>query len=263
MNIAVIGLGPVGLAAFRYLKHRNLDVDGYDKSDSVRDNIKRSYEYDIKHIDKYDKPYNVNIICVGTWQEGDTTRLDNITDVLDKIAKPNAHTNIIIKSTLPLGLTRKLAIAYPWFNFIYNPAFNPENELFDEWFNPTKTVIGTPTGRITDSIYSTFSLIFRHARNEIITDYETAELIKYANNAYLSTRIAFINSIAAIAKETNANIDTIEFALTKDPRFGKRVFSELEHGGTCLPKDFKQLIDSAKQLGLIEKEEHNATPYVS
>ncbi|MCK5413261.1 MAG: UDP-glucose/GDP-mannose dehydrogenase family protein [Candidatus Pacebacteria bacterium] len=189
-------------------------------------------------------------IAVGTPQkESGKADLSYVKKVAEQIGKNiSAYTVIVNKSTVPIGtgnLVRDIIQneCDVEFDIISNPEFLREGSAVDDFLNPERIIIGSDSQRanfIINKLYKDFSCPI------INTDIETAEMIKYASNAFLATKISFVNEIANICEKVGANIDDVSYAMGLDSRIGNKFLNAgIGYGGSCFPKDIKALSNIA------------------
>jgi UDPglucose 6-dehydrogenase len=198
-------------------------------------------------------------IAVGTPNaaDGASSDLSYVFGVAVEIAHAiNSFKVIIIKSTVPVGTSRKVSEIIKRiapaadFEVASNPEFLREGAAIFDFMNPDRIVIGTDTSRAQttlDEIYQTFS-----ERNLTIlhTSPESAELIKFASNGFLATKIAFINEIAALCEGTGANVQDVARGMGLDDRIGAKFLNAGPgYGGSCFPKDTRALAALGRQYG--------------
>ena len=166
-------------------------------------------------------------------------------------------TVIAIKSTVPVGtgdkveaLMRKVAPDAD-FAVVSNPEFLREGAAIADFTNPDRVIIGTVDERARDvmaRLYRPFSAL---GPPTVFTDRRTSELLKYAANAYLATKISFINEIADLCEAVGANVTDVAFGMGLDDRIGSKYLAPGPgYGGSCFPKDTKALLDIAKKAGV-------------
>jgi len=173
------------------------------------------------------------------------------------LAKKNSYHIVVIKSTVSPGTTESIVIpilekcsfkkAGTDFGIAVNPEFLQEGRAVHCFFNPDRIIIGEydrRTGDILQEIYQDF------LAPTIRTDIRTAEMIKHASNAFLATKISFINEIGNICKKLGIDIYEVAEAMSLDYRISPHFLEAgLGFGGSCLPKDARTLISAAKDLG--------------
>ena len=279
MKIAVIGLGFVGLSLATVLGSKNYKVIGIDtdigKIQKIGNGIIPFSEPKLENILKSSLKKKLKIssnfkeisgcdfifISVGTPQSNDgSIDLTNIKLVSKTIGKHIQNTNkkiqIIVKSTVIPGTALKIIQILENssgkkhgkdFDVITNPEFLRESRAVEDTKNPHIIVLGAKDDKSLNKISKFYEKI--HIRTPIIrTNNQTAEMIKYSNNAFLATKISFINQIASICEKIpGSNIEDISKAIGLDPRIGGQFLNAGPgYGGSCLPKDVKALINFSK-----------------
>lgn len=192
-------------------------------------------------------------VCVGTpAKKNGSPNLEYVSNVFISLAKNITNNGVIfIKSTVPVGTNRKMQAIFRKHNdnqkikFASNPEFLKEGDAINDFKKPDRIIIGsddTEVQKISNRIYLPFN---RQTNRMIFTNIESAELIKYAANSFLATKISFINEVARLCEKTNANIDDVRRGIGSDPRIGSQfLYPGLGFGGSCFPKDVKGLIDA-------------------
>jgi UDPglucose 6-dehydrogenase len=195
-------------------------------------------------------------ITVGTPPKPDgQTDLSAVEDVARGIAKAmERYTVVVNKSTVPVGtgefvrevIERHQAERIP-FDVVSNPEFLREGSAIEDTLRPDRIVIGAPTQQVAMSLLELYAPL---ERPMIITDVPSAEMIKYASNAFLSTKISFINAIANICELAGADVTQVMKGMGLDARIGAAFLSAgLGYGGSCFPKDTDSLVHTAATLG--------------
>ncbi len=218
-------------------------------------NKKLNFSTDLK---KSIKDSDIIFICVGTPTKkgGSSADLSQIYKVSKEISSSiNKFKIIITKSTVPVTtgdeiekiLSKKNTKKK--FSVVSNPEFLREGEAIRDFVYPDRVVIGTndkKAGRILKNLYS--PLISKGA-SYLQTSRRAAELIKYASNAFLATKITFINEIANLCEKTNINVEDISIGMGLDKRIGSRFLrAGPAYGGSCFPKDTKAIITTADKF---------------
>lgn len=164
---------------------------------------------------------------------------------------------IVNKSTVPVGTAKKvretILSLYPEANIavVSNPEFLREGFAVEDFMKPDRVVVGTSDPRAAEIMRQLYKPFTRSGNPIYIMDEMSAELTKYAANAFLATKISFMNDIAALCEKFGANVDSIRLALGADPRIGKRfLFPGLGFGGSCFPKDLKAIIHTGREQGV-------------
>ncbi len=278
MKLCMIGTGYVGLvsgACFADLGNNVICVDNnlekinllkkgkipiYEPglSELVIKNFKNKKLHFSSDLKKSIKDSDIIFICVGTPTKkgGGSADLSQIYKVSKEISSSiNKFKIIITKSTVPVTtgdeiekiLSRKNSKKK--FSVVSNPEFLREGEAIRDFVYPDRVVIGTndkKAGRILKNLYN--PLISKGA-SYLQTSRRAAELIKYASNAFLATKITFINEIANLCEKTNINVEDISIGMGLDKRIGSRFLrAGPAYGGSCFPKDTKAIITTANKF---------------
>ena len=281
MNISIIGSGYVGLitaVGFASNSHKVICVDSNEsKVSQINQGKPPIYEADLdcllpscvngkgnlKASSDYSEILNSDItfICVNTPSDtGENINLSCVIDSATKIgqvlAKVNNYQVIVVKSTVIPGTTEQIIIptlekysskkAGKDFGVAMNPEFLQEGKALHCFLNPDRIIIGEYDRRAGDILQE----IYHDFRVPILrTDIITAEMIKYASNAFLSTKISFINEIGNICKKLGIDVYKVAKGMGYDPRIGNKFLDAgIGFGGSCLPKDLEALICKAKEL---------------
>ncbi|MBM7829883.1 UDPglucose 6-dehydrogenase [Agromyces cerinus] len=202
----------------------------------------------------------VHFLAVGTPQSAETGAADvSFVDAAFEALLPHLADGALIvgKSTVPVGtaarLAERLASAAPHAGLAWNPEFLREGFAVKDTLSPDRLVYGVGQGD--DHAASVLDHVYRAAIEagtpRIVTDYATAELVKVAANAFLATKISFINAMSEIADATGADVTALADAIGHDARIGRRFLNAgVGFGGGCLPKDIRGFIARAEELGL-------------
>lgn len=277
MKITMIGTGYVGLVTGTCLAGLGNDVICVDidenKINKLNDGIIPIYEPGLKDLIETNikekrisfttniqygiKESDVIFIAVGTPSDDKgNADLSFVCDVAKNIGKyMNKYTVIVDKSTVPVGTSdivkkiikenQKIDIEY---DLISNPEFLREGEAIKDFMNPDRIVIGYETEKSRKIMEKIYSGIERTGKPIMYTDIKSAELIKYASNAMLATRISFMNMLAPLCEKVNANIKEVSKGLGLDSRIGPRFLQAgVGYGGSCFPKDIKALIKTLEE----------------
>ena len=278
MKLCMIGTGYVGLVSgvcFADLGNEVICVDkDLNKINSLKKGKVPIYEPGLSELviknfrnkrlnfstdlKKSVKESDIIFICVGTPTKkgGSSADLSQIYNVTKEISSSiNSFKIIITKSTVPVTtgdeiekiLSRKNSKKK--FSVISNPEFLREGEAIRDFSYPDRVVIGTnnkKAGKIMKNLYS--PLISKGA-SYLQTSRRAAELIKYASNAFLATKITFINEIANLCEKTGINVEDISIGMGLDKRIGSRFLrAGPAYGGSCFPKDTKAIISTADKF---------------
>lgn len=162
---------------------------------------------------------------------------------------------IIDKSTVPVGTAEKVEAAIRQnydgaFDVVSNPEFLREGVAVEDFMKPDRIVIGTQSERAQKLLSELYGPYVRQGNPIIFMDERSAELTKYAANAFLAVKISFMNEIAQLCERLGADVDMVRRGIGSDERIGKRfLFPGIGYGGSCFPKDVKALVYSAKEAG--------------
>ncbi len=165
------------------------------------------------------------------------------------------YTVIVDKSTVPVGTADLVhqAIAEQArveFDVVSNPEFLREGFAVEDFMKPDRVVIGTSSKRAADVMEKLYKPFVRQGNPLIVMDEKSAELTKYAANAFLATKITFMNEIANFCEMVGADVDKVRAGIGTDTRIGKRfLFPGIGYGGSCFPKDVQALAKSGKEHG--------------
>ncbi len=161
---------------------------------------------------------------------------------------------VVDKSTVPVGTAEKVrnAILKNYngeFDVVSNPEFLREGVAVDDFMKPDRIVIGTTSERAQKLLTELYAPYVRQGNPVIFMDERSAELTKYAANAFLATKISFMNEISQMCERLGADVDMVRKGIGSDERIGKRfLFPGIGYGGSCFPKDVKALMHSAKEV---------------
>mgnify|MGYP001039323356 CR=1 FL=1 len=286
MHIAIIGTGYVGLVTGACFAEFGIFVTCVDKDKNkieklkkgiipffepnLEDLVKRNTkEGRLKFTTKIDKAVDealVIFIAVGTPPRGDgSANLDYVEEVAKEIAKNmKSYKVIVTKSTVPVGTGMKIKelinkyLERPLnFDIVSNPEFLREGSAVEDFMRPNRVVIGAESEQAIAIMKDLYRPLYLLETPFVITDITTAELIKYATNSFLATKISFINELSALCEVVGANINVVAKAMGLDGRIGpKFLHAGIGFGGSCLPKDTKALVriaeDKGVQLGIVK-----------
>ncbi|HEX6792015.1 MAG TPA: UDP-glucose/GDP-mannose dehydrogenase family protein [Candidatus Krumholzibacteria bacterium] len=279
IKICMIGTGYVGLVSGACLADFGhhvtcVDIDGeridrleqgeipiYEPGlkDVVQRNVEAERLYFTKNLAAAVKDADVVFIAVGTPSAADgSTDLTYVLEASRDVAKHLAgYTVVVQKSTAPVGTARKvhaiLSESKPKgteFDVVSNPEFLREGSAVGDFLEPDRVVIGVASARSADVMREVYRPLYERDTPIVITSLESAEMIKYAANAFLATKISFINEMAHICELAGANIDEVAKGMGYDPRIGNKFLHPgIGYGGSCLPKDVSSLIHCAREHG--------------
>ena len=188
--------------------------------------------------------------------EDGSADLSYVLDVADKLGKLIKEYKVIVdKSTVPVGTAEKVekAIAANTtvdFAVVSNPEFLREGFAIDDFLNPDRVVVGTSDERAVKIMEELYKPFIRDGHPLIIMDEKSAELTKYAANAFLATKITFMNEIANFCEKVGADVDCVRQGIGSDSRIGhKFLYPGIGFGGSCFPKDVSALLKSGQAVG--------------
>jgi len=282
MNIAVVGTGYVGLVTGTCFSEMGVNVTcvdiDEDKIRKLKEGIVPIYEPGLKEM--INRNYqagrlqfstdlascldDVEVVfsAVGTPPDEDgSADLRYVLEVARTIGQHiNNYVLVVTKSTVPVGTAQKVKeaireelkkrdVVVP-FDIASNPEFLKEGTAIKDFMGPDRVVVGIESERakeLMDRLYKPFTL--NHYRM-IYTDIPSAEMIKYAANAMLATRISFMNDIANLCALVGADVNMVRSGIGSDSRIGgKFLYPGCGYGGSCFPKDVKALVKTASQYG--------------
>jgi UDPglucose 6-dehydrogenase len=188
--------------------------------------------------------------------EDGSADLKYVLGVADEIGKLMEDYKVIVdKSTVPVGTSEKVHAAIAKnascdFDVVSNPEFLREGFAVDDFLKPERIIIGSTSERATDLMKKLYKPFVRSGNPMIVMDEKSAELTKYTANAFLATKITFMNEIANFCEKVGADVDKVRIGIGTDSRIGKRfLFPGIGYGGSCFPKDVKALHKSGKDSG--------------
>jgi len=205
---------------------------------------------------------NIVFIAVGTppMDDGsaDLVYIENAARQIGQLI--NKYTVIVDKSTVPVGTGKKVT---GWikeelekrglnieFDVVSNPEFLREGSAVYDFTHPDRVVIGSESQRAREIMKDVYRSLYLNETPFIETNLESAEMIKYASNAFLAVKITFINEIANLCESANADIRAVAKAVGKDGRIGSKFLHPGPgYGGSCFPKDTRALVQIAKNMG--------------
>jgi UDPglucose 6-dehydrogenase len=188
--------------------------------------------------------------------EDGSADISYVLDAAKKIGTLLKNYKVIVdKSTVPVGTADKVREAISKetsveFDVVSNPEFLREGFAVDDFLKPERIVIGSKSERATLLMKKLYKPFVRSGNPIIVMDERSAELTKYAANAFLATKITFMNEIANFCEKVGADVDKVRAGVGSDSRIGKRfLFPGIGYGGSCFPKDVKALYRSGREMG--------------
>ena len=278
MKLCMIGTGYVGLVSGVCFSDMGNNVICVDKDKSKINNLKKGivpiYEPGLDELVKKNinnkrltfssdlnksiKKSDIIFICVGTPTKknssaADLTYVFNVAKSISR--KINKFKIIITKSTVPVttgdeiekiiskNLSKKL------FEVVSNPEFLREGEAIRDFMYPDRIVVGTKSNKARNKIKNLYSPLISKGSKYIETSRRSAELIKYAANAFLATKITFINEISNLCEKIDVDVEDVSIGIGSDKRVGERFLrAGPAYGGSCFPKDTKAIVSTSDKF---------------
>ena len=279
MNICVVGVGYVGLVTgtcFAEFGNNVVCVDNDDqKVESLKQGIIPIYEPGLEEMVKKNQSakrlhFTTDVaeavekslsifIAVGTPSNtGGSTNLEYVYQVAETIGKlMTAYKIVVTKSTVPVGTGKEIKaiilknqVKEVPFDVVSNPEFLREGSAIEDFMRPNRVVIGTISEQAIAIMKDLYSPLYLIETPFIITNVETAEMIKYASNAFLATKISFINEMANICELVGADVHKVAKGMGLDGRIGSKFLHPGPgFGGSCFPKDTMAIARLAESFG--------------
>lgn len=282
MKIAIVGTGYVGLVTGTCFSEMGVDVTCVDVMESKIENLKKGiipiYEPGLE--DMVHRNYNagrlkfttslascldeVEVVfsAVGTPPDEDgSADLRYVLEVARTIGQNmKKYVLVVTKSTVPVGTAQKVKAAIQEeldkrnvaidFDVASNPEFLKEGNAIDDFMKPDRVVVGVESEEAKSIMERLYKPFMMNNYRLIFTDVPSAEMIKYAANSMLATRISFMNDIANLCELVGADVNMVRSGIGSDTRIGRKfLYPGIGYGGSCFPKDVKALIKTAEQNG--------------
>ena len=278
MKLCMIGTGYVGLVSGVCFSDVGNTVHCVDKDKKKIDELNKGnvpiYEPGLEEILKKNYKQNrlkfttdlkkavsssdIIFICVGTPTKKNSNSANlkyvfSVAKELKKIIK--SYKIIVTKSTVPVttgdkienilkNLKKKKLV-----DIVSNPEFLREGDAIRDFVYPDRVIIGTDSNKVNKILKSLYMPIIKKSSRYLNTSRRAAELIKYASNAFLATKISFINEIANLCEKTGIDVKDISIGMGLDERIGDRFLrAGPAYGGSCFPKDTRALVDTGNQF---------------
>lgn len=278
MKLTIIGTGYVGLVAGACLSETGHHVYCVDNDESkinlLNQGIIPIYEPGLKEI--VEKSVHANrlwfttdfvksvhyadviFIAVGTPSDEDgSADLQHVLAVAREIGKNmNGYKVIVDKSTVPVGtaeLVRSEISKYTShpFDVVSNPEFLKEGAAVEDFLRPDRVVIGADNDKAKEIMQDLYAPFVRQGHPVIVMDVKSAEITKYAANAFLATKISFINEIANFCEKVGGDVTKVRLGIGTDKRIGMSfLFPGVGYGGSCFPKDIRAFIKTASDYNV-------------
>jgi UDPglucose 6-dehydrogenase len=204
---------------------------------------------------------DLHFLCVGTPQKPESLAADltQVETAIEQLAAHLARPAVVVgKSTVPVGtaerMARRLAEVAPAGDdvlLVWNPEFLREGFAVEDSMHPDRIVLGVTDSRAEKVLREFYGPLIDAGTPIVVTDHATAELVKVAANAFLATKISFINAMAEVCDATGADVVDLADSLGYDARIGRRFLQAgIGFGGGCLPKDIRAFVHRAGELGV-------------
>ncbi len=282
MNIAIVGTGYVGLVSGACFSEMGIDVTCVDIDAAKIERLRRGgipiYEPGLEELVKRnvesgrlhfttnlcDCLQDVEVVfsAVETPSNEDgSADLKNVLAVAKTFGQNiSKYTILVTKSTVPVGTAQRVKAVVAAeleargenieFDVASNPEFLKEGAAINDFMTPDRVVVGTDSERAQKIMARLYKPFMLSGERMIFTDIPSAEMIKYAANSMLATRISFMNDIANLCERVGADVDMVRKGIGSDTRIGKKfLYPGCGYGGSCFPKDVKALIKTAEQNG--------------
>src|ERR1700757_2737160 len=276
MNIAVVGTGYVGLVTGTCFAETGNNVTCIDINEKKVKRLKKGeipifepglellfernieenrLEFTTSLADAIEKASIVFLALPTPPGEDGSADLSYILGVANDLGKIIKDYKVIVdKSTVPVGTADKVREAVAKhakvaFDVVSNPEFLREGFAVDDFLKPDRVVIGSSSEKARKTMEELYRPYVRQGNPIIFMDEKSAELTKYAANAFLATKITFMNEIANLCEKLGADVDMVRIGIGSDDRIGKRfLFPGIGYGGSCFPKDVQALAKSAAEV---------------
>ncbi len=279
MNICVVGSGYVGLvtgACFAEFGLKVTCVDNDEKKiadlkqgiipiyepgleEMVKKNVKEGHISFTSNLAEAVQKALVVFIAVGTPPRDDgSADLSYVEKVAESIAQNmNGYKVVVTKSTVPVGTGEKIRAIISQsqrekvdFDIVSNPEFLREGSAIEDFMHPNRVVIGADSDQAMAIMKDLYSPLYLIETPFVLTNVATAEMIKYASNAFLATKISFINEIANICELVRADVHKVAVGMGLDNRIGSKFLHPGPgFGGSCFPKDTQAIVQIAREHG--------------
>ncbi|MET0794160.1 MAG: nucleotide sugar dehydrogenase, partial [Polyangiaceae bacterium] len=277
MKVAVVGSGYVGLVAGACFADSGTNVMCIDVDEAklaklragevpffeprLADLLKRNWPHRIDFTSSLAdgiRGREVVFVAVGTPpQEDGSADLSYVLQVAEQVAKTAEHDiALVLKSTVPVGTNAKVRAVVEQFakhkiSVVSNPEFLKEGDAVNDFFKPDRIVIGTDDNHAFELLERLYSPYNRQRSRIQRMSPKSAEIVKYASNAMLATKISFMNEIAQLCDVAGGDVEHVRLAVGSDERIGMQfLYPGLGFGGSCFPKDLRALVRTGADYGL-------------
>ncbi len=275
MKIAVVGTGYVGLVAGACFADSGTHVTCVDVDENKLEKLRRGevpfFEPNLAELVKRNWPHRLDFtsnlaqaidgrevvfIAVGTPpQEDGSADLSHVLTVAEQVAKSAKHDlALVTKSTVPVGTNERVREvvrkhAKHHISVVSNPEFLKEGDAVNDFLKPDRIVVGTDDDRAFESLSRLYAPFNRQRNRLLRMSPKSAEIVKYAANALLATKISFMNEIARLCDVAGGDAEHVRLAVGSDERIGMQfLYPGLGFGGSCFPKDLRALVQTGREL---------------
>lgn len=277
MKIAIIGTGYVGLVAGACFADTGTRVICVDVDEKKLDRLRRGdvpfFEPNLSDLLKRNWPRRLDfssdlagsiqgcdavIIAVGTPPNEDgSADLSHVLAVATDVAKAATHNLVLVlKSTVPVGTNDRVRAVIKLhtsrhISVVSNPEFLKEGDAINDFLKPDRVIVGSDDDAAFETLRRLYAPFFRRQCRIQRMSPRSAEIVKYASNALLATKISFINEMAALCEAAGADVEHVRLGMGADSRIGYSfLFPGLGFGGSCFPKDLRALVRTGLEFGV-------------
>jgi UDPglucose 6-dehydrogenase len=278
MRITIVGTGYVGLVAATCLAETGNDVLGLDVDEEkikrltrgespifepgLGDLLERNlHEGRLTFTTNYEagaRHGQVIFLCLPTPPNADgSADTRHVLSAVREIARHmDGYKLFVLKSTVPIGTHEQVESAIKeiykgQFSIAANPEFLKEGTAIEDFLKPDRVILGVTDDRSWEILHMLYEPFVRTGAPILRMDPASAGLAKYAANAFLATKISFMNEIAALCEKTGADVELVRVGMSKDTRIGNAfLFPGIGYGGSCFPKDTRALVQSGRKCNL-------------
>jgi UDPglucose 6-dehydrogenase len=275
VKIAVVGTGYVGLVAGACFADSGTHVTCVDVDEQKLEKLRRGevpfFEPNLAELVKRNWPHRLDFtsnlaqaidgrevvfIAVGTPpQEDGSADLSHVLTVAEQVSKAAKHDlALVTKSTVPVGTNERVREvvrrhAKHHVSVVSNPEFLKEGDAVNDFLKPDRIVVGTDDDKAFESLSRLYAPFNRQRNRLLRMSPKSAEIVKYAANALLATKISFMNEIARLCDVAGGDAEHVRLAVGSDDRLGMQfLYPGLGFGGSCFPKDLRALVQTGKEL---------------